>query len=608
VDPKCQECVEPPGTSCSVPDPACAGPGCTATCAAGATVDSYLVFGVCTGTCKGTCAGTCTGTSTSTAIGTDTCDGTCDGVCIGTCAGSCANTACSCTASPITGSGCLAADAAQGECSCAGQCAGPGPGCNLLHARDYTQDACEQECTANCECVSYHFNKNTKDCYHTTDATCSADLATIASYGENDVRLVGGTNACSGRVEILHDNTWGTVCGLNGWDLQDAHVVCRQLGCGEANQFYSNSAFFGSASGQVWMDSVQCLGGEPGLASCRTQPWGTTSSQCASHVFDVGVSCTLAPTPSASSCACGLSNGPTCIKVEQPGGYCKTCDSETTTTSTGDPHLTFAHGGRADFKGDHLAWYNMLSARNTSLNVLFVHDDFRNPNKLVHGSAMKAAAWKLRTNVTGRIVTVEFNASSILPNRALVRVSDSIVGVWVAHNGKPFQLENVRVEMKEKKQAGIGKHGMWHGTALIVSSGLWRTNVWNKPFPNAASNPGKALLNIHVEPLYDADSDPVAPHGLIGQSYDGDGQAVHGATDDYSSREVTTQAMAEGAIEGKASDYQMTSKFDAEFRFNRFDQLAAKPRDVSKLTGQKPVHKAGEPISTSAGAGADVED
>jgi len=249
----------------------------------------------------------------------------------------------------------------------------------------------------------------------------------------------------------------------------------------------------------------------------------------------------------------------------------------------------------------------MLSARNVSMNVLFVHDDFKNPYKLVHGSAMKAVAWKFRTNETGKIVTVEYNASASQANRALVRVSDSSAAAWIGHGSKPYHLENVRIEMREKKLLGMGKRGAWHGMALIVSSGLWRTNVWNKPFPNAAANPGKSLLNIHVEPLYDADSDPVAPHGLIGQSYDGDGQPVNGAVDDYSETEVTTEAMAEGAIEGHASDYKMSERFSTKFAYDRFDATGpVKHRDVAKLTGDKPINKG--PVSLSAGAGADVED
>ena len=44
-----------------------------------------------------------------------------------------------------------------------------------------------------------------------------------------DVRLIGGTAANEGRLEVCMNKVWGTVCGIS-WGTADSKVACKQLG------------------------------------------------------------------------------------------------------------------------------------------------------------------------------------------------------------------------------------------------------------------------------------------------------------------------------------------------------------------------------------------
>ncbi|XP_069049559.1 macrophage scavenger receptor types I and II-like isoform X2 [Lepisosteus oculatus] len=101
------------------------------------------------------------------------------------------------------------------------------------------------------------------------------------------VRLVNGLTNNEGRVEVLHDGEWGTICD-DKWDLLDGMVVCKMLGFRTSLKVHS-SGYFGKGSGKILMDNVACTGRERSIVDCTFPGWGR--NDC-SHSEDAGVTCT----------------------------------------------------------------------------------------------------------------------------------------------------------------------------------------------------------------------------------------------------------------------------------------------------------------------------
>jgi len=84
--------------------------------------------------------------------------------------------------------------------------------------------------------------------------------------------LINGTGPYEGRVEVrtLPDGEWGTVCD-DFWDVNDAQVVCRQLGYsidGAISYMRVGIPPFGAGSGLIRLDNVECIGNESSLFEC----------------------------------------------------------------------------------------------------------------------------------------------------------------------------------------------------------------------------------------------------------------------------------------------------------------------------------------------------
>ncbi|XP_039246441.1 scavenger receptor cysteine-rich type 1 protein M130-like [Pipra filicauda] len=125
-----------------------------------------------------------------------------------------------------------------------------------------------------------HFGWGQHHCGHERDVgvTCTEAV---------ELRLVDGGGPCAGRVEVKLRGHWGSVAD-NNWDMEDAEVVCQQLGCGSAAGAYSARDRFGIGAGPINLAVVDCKGEEATLWDCKIRGWGPYNG---THEFDTAVIC-----------------------------------------------------------------------------------------------------------------------------------------------------------------------------------------------------------------------------------------------------------------------------------------------------------------------------
>ncbi|XP_017602355.1 PREDICTED: deleted in malignant brain tumors 1 protein [Corvus brachyrhynchos] len=158
--------------------------------------------------------------------------------------------------------------------------------------------------------ISLHIQVDAAAAWTTADSATRIPLTTettsppAATYpttfpiiaDELQLRLSGGPNWCAGNVEIYYFGAWEKVCGYL-WDMQDAEVVCRQLGCG--SPLAATNSFTSSSSYLYAITEVNCAGYENYLWQC---PYHYQYQVC--HHGDASVICSdsgITVTPTAAS-------------------------------------------------------------------------------------------------------------------------------------------------------------------------------------------------------------------------------------------------------------------------------------------------------------------
>ena len=229
-----------------------------------------------------------------------------------------------------------------------------------------------------------------------------------------------------------------------------------------------------------------------------------------------------------------------------------------------DPHLHFAHGGRADFRGKHGQYYSFFSAPGLAVNL-----------------KPEDATFELRRN-DGATLTVE--GSFITEAHVVARVGPPDRPAWANFSFWASELTENNWGYKvingtcDGRRVRIGKGKSKRCEELTVSvhmstasfeAGNWTVTVKASPVYNLIAGPEHRLdIGFRVKGDYAA---RFLPHGIFGQSFSST-EPRHGKVDAYPhSGHFRTTAMAEGAIEGEAAQYEVGSPYATRFVYSRFE-------------------------------------
>ena len=268
----------------------------------------------------------------------------------------------------------------------------------------------------------------------------------------------------------------------------------------------------------------------------------------------------------------------------------------------GDPHLQTAMRRNGTV-------YSFLSAPLLQVNVLTEARTFKRARtatkrQLVHGSFITRAFIRLNATLPGgKIALVRIAILAEQYDTFRDYRTDDLPSFFL-HTPQARYYNKTRIEVGD-----VAVMQLSGGRTFVRGAGwqftIHRRRLMKPVVEGAAVAPSAGWTRLHwfLDTKFDVlDNNPtlvathgrstigtIAPHGIIGQSFDGSMIAVSGKLDDYGDGpEFTTSAQAEGAIEGSADDYIVPSPFSTDFRFSRFSAISpVAPRNVSLLAGAK---------------------
>mmetsp|Transcript_72868 Transcript_72868/g.121611 ORF Transcript_72868/g.121611 Transcript_72868/m.121611 type:complete len:932 (+) Transcript_72868:57-2852(+) len=260
--------------------------------------------------------------------------------------------------------------------------------------------------------------------------------------------------------------------------------------------------------------------------------------------------------------------------------------------ATGDVHIHHASGGRTDVKGYDNAIINMFQSANLSVNARFTFANFTLPSKdlrstyvkEVHGSFMTAAHVIVRASFE-EYALLEYDVAR--PNT--LHLTMSKLGLHksggVTSKGDMYmgEVRHMRDELYKVGDLSVDVQK----TQVHIATKDWDIFCISGTYRTATTGARKHRLDLSIKALTNPLEAAVAPHGVIGQGFDG--LHIDGKLDSYIPNNkgvFVAYAQGQGAIEGVLSDYLVqpqTDHFSTDFKFARFGKTRAPSRAIDKL-------------------------
>jgi hypothetical protein len=124
-----------------------------------------------------------------------------------------------------------------------------------------------------------------------TGCSHGEDVSVICTGIDNSVLKIEGGGK-SGRLMIMHNGQWGTVCD-DTFDSNDngANVACRQMGYSGGVHHEDSSHSESQTALNIWINGINCGGHESDIRSCPSAAMQAPGYAGCSHSEDVSVIC-----------------------------------------------------------------------------------------------------------------------------------------------------------------------------------------------------------------------------------------------------------------------------------------------------------------------------